>query len=134
VNIKLRSSNVVFAALVLSACATPSEQNFATDQELRKMTSSRLKSVLNGNTVQWGDGSAVYYNGSEIRAFGPDGTAIVGAIRFKNNQHCRSWNGGGERCSDVYEGADGTLSFFVPGETDSSGGIARVLNGNPNNL
>lgn len=134
-NITLCTTSVFLASLVLSACATSTtQQTSSADQDLRKMTSKRLKSVLHRNTVQWGDGSAVYYNGSEIRTFGLDGAVILGVINFKNDQHCSSWNEGGERCSTVYEGSDGTLSFFVPGETDSSGGFARVLKGNPKNL
>ena len=126
---------VILAVIVLPGCATTStEQNYSSDQALQKMTSNRLRSALNGNTVKWPDGSAVYYSGSEIRTAGSDGESIIGAINFSNDQHCRSWNGGGERCSTVYEGADGKLSFFVEGETDSSGGYALILKGNPNKL
>jgi len=133
------SAGVIAGAIVLSGCATsPSGQNSAndqaSDQALKKMSSARLRSVLNGNSVKWPDGSTVYYSGSEIKTLGFDGESIAGAIDFKNDQHCSRWNGGGERCSTVYESADGKLSFFVEGETDSSSGYALILNGNPSKL
>jgi len=126
---------VIVGGIVLSGCETlPSGQRSANDQALKKMSSERLRSALNGNSVKWPDGSTVYYSGSEIKTLGFDGESLVGEINFSNDQHCSSWSGGGERCSTVYEGADGKLSFFVEGETDSSSGYALILKGNPDKL
>ena len=125
--------------LALSACATSpientsAEELVAKNQNLQQMTSERLKTVLDGNTVKWADGSHVYYSGSEIRSVESDGSPIVGTIKFVDNQHCRAW-GGADKCSSVYEEKDGKLSFFVDGKPDSSGGYGYVIAGNPENL
>jgi len=127
-------SSIVLSAMSLSACATKSAEDvFVESQGLQPMTSERLEVVLDGNTIQWADGTNVYYSGSEIRALDSDGGPMVGTINFADNLHCRAW-GGADKCSSVYEGPDGTLTFFVDGKADSSGGYGQVIEGNPENL
>jgi len=120
--------------ILVAACATKSAEDiFVENQGLQPMTSERLQTVLDGNTIQWGDGTNVYYSGSEIRALDSDGGSMVGTIKFSDNLHCRAW-GGADKCSSVYEDSDGKLTFFVDGKPDSSGGYGRVISGNPENL
>lgn len=131
---KIQAILLFTLSLVLSACATQSAEDvFAENQGLQQMTSERLQAVFDGNTLEWGDGSIVYYTGAEIRTPESDGTVTVGTISFTNNQHCRSW-GGADKCSTVYENGDGKLSFFVGGKPDSSGGFGRIVTGNTKDL
>jgi len=113
-----------------NSTSMPREDLFVENRGLQQMTSEELESVLDGNTVVWGDGSIVYYNGAVIQGITPDGTQLVGAINFANSLHCRSWNGGSDKCSTVYDDGSGILTFFVNGRPDSSGGYAQVYIGN----
>jgi len=106
----------IILVMLLSACATKSAEDiFVESQGLQPMTSERLQTVLDGNTIQWGDGTNVYYSGSEIRALDSGGGPMVGTIDFSDNLHCRAW-GGEDKCSSVYEDSDGKLTFFVDGK------------------
>lgn len=116
-----------------NSTARSAEEIYAESRGLKQMTSEELQSVLNGNTLQWGDGSLVYYDGSEIRGLNPSDESLVGTINFANNLHCRNW-GRSDKCSTVYDDGSGTLIFFVGGDPDSSGGYANVLIGNPEQL
>lgn len=136
---KVLMMSLFSATLAITSCAATSpdaspEDVFAEQNNVQQMTSRRLATVLDGNTLIWDDGSAVYYSGSEIRTPNSDGTVTVGTIDFSNNMHCRTWNGGGEKCSSVYEDDDVNLNFFVEGQPDSSGGRGRITIGKPEGL
>lgn len=131
----IRVVSLIALTSALSACANKSAESiYSENQGSLRLSSERLQTIFDGNTLEWADGTVVYYNGSEIRASESDGTVIVGTIRFTDNLHCRSWNGGNEKCSTVYEDGKGKLFFFVDGKPDSSGGYGRIVAGNPNQL
>jgi len=129
-----QATSVKPQAAITPEATKSAEGLFAENQGLQQLTSEKLQTVLNGNTLRWADGSHVYYVGSEIRAQDSNGEPMVGAINYANDLHCRSWRGGKDKCSSVYQDGEGKLSFFVDGKPDSSGGYAYVLTGNPEGL
>jgi len=87
------------------------------------MTSAELVATLDGNTVEWGDGSRVHDDGDTIRSRNADGSPPAGRIDFADGRHCRGWDGG-QKCSTVYD----------DGDLDSSGGRVTVIEGTPDGL
>jgi len=130
----LHFTGIIAMTVLLPACAAKSAEDiFAENHGLQQMTSEKLESALEGNTLRWQDGSHVYYVGSEIRSLDSNGEPMVGTINCADNLHCRSW-GKKYKCSAVYHDGEGKLSFFVDGKPDSSGGHGQILIGNTKEL
>ena len=129
-----QATSVKPQAAIAPEAAKSAEDIFAENQGLQRLTSEKLGAVLEGNTLQWADGTHVYYVGSEIRAQNSNGELMIGAINYANDLHCRSWRSGKEKCSTVYHDGEGKLTFFVDGNPDSSGGHGQIIAGNPREL